>query len=315
MTNLVSGALFKKMVRNGAINLKNNYKEVNRINVFPVRDGDTGTNMQMTMMSGLKEIDNVDHDSIVDVSKILSRGLLMGARGNSGVILSQFFRGLYDEIQTINNEELNVDNFIQALVSGYEMAYSAVMNPVEGTMLTVVREAAEGVVRERSKIESIDDVINTYLKNAKKSLSNTPELLEVLKKAKVVDSGGYGFIKIIEGFAMALEGEDVIDNSNHDGLIEVTHNDINTIEDIKYGYCTEFIIKLHNPNKFKRNSIEKSLVRMGDSIVIVVDEEMLKVHIHTDEPGKVLTLSQKYGDIQTTKIENMRIQYSELSKK
>src|SRR5690554_3656711 len=148
----VSGTLFKKMITNGAVNLKNNHKEIDHLNVFPVPDGDTGTNMQMTMMAGIREVNKTSTESIVDISKILSRGLLMGARGNSGVILSQFFRGLYSEIAKIDNGSATVDEFIQALVGGYEMAYRAVMDPVEGTILTVVRESAERVLRERDNL-------------------------------------------------------------------------------------------------------------------------------------------------------------------
>ena len=183
MANTISGSLFKKMVTNGAINLKNNHQEINHLNVFPVPDGDTGTNMQMTMMAGIKEVNNLNSKSIVDVSKILSRGLLMGARGNSGVILSQFFRGVYSEIANIKNASATVDEFITALVGGYQMAYRAVMTPVEGTILTVVREAAEQVLREKKNLRSIEDVLQCYLTQAKVSLDNTPELLPVLKQA------------------------------------------------------------------------------------------------------------------------------------
>src|SRR5690606_34934636 len=203
----VSGELFKKMVTNGAIHLKNNHKEVDHLNVFPVPDGDTGTNMQMTMMAGIKEVTALNSNSIVDVSKILSRGLLMGARGNSGVILSQFFRGVYSEISKINNGSVTIKEFIQALVGGYQMAYRAVMDPVEGTILTVVRESAERVLQEQKNLTSIEDVLKVYLTQAKETLNKTPELLPVLKEAGVVDSGGAGFIKIIEGMVMALEGQ------------------------------------------------------------------------------------------------------------
>ena len=157
--NKVSGTLFKKMVTNGAVNLKNNHKEIDSLNVFPVPDGDTGTNMQMTMMAGIKEVKNNETESIRDISKILSRGLLMGARGNSGVILSQFFRGLYTEIAKIDSDSASVDDFIQALVGGYQMSYRAVMDPVEGTILTVVRESAEKVLQERENLKSIDEVL------------------------------------------------------------------------------------------------------------------------------------------------------------
>ena len=207
MANTLSGTLFKKMVTSGAINLKNNHQEINHLNVFPVPDGDTGTNMQMTIMAGVKEVSGSKSKNIVDVSKILSRGCLMGARGNSGVILSQFFRGVYNEIAQIKNGSATVDEFIAALVGGYQMAYRAVMTPVEGTILTVVREAAEAVLKKRKQLRTIEDVLVVYLEQANLSLERTPELLPVLKEAGVVDSGGAGFIKIIEGMLSAVRGE------------------------------------------------------------------------------------------------------------
>jgi hypothetical protein len=309
----VSGILFKKMVTNGAVNLKNNHKEIDHLNVFPVPDGDTGTNMQMTMMAGIKEVNNLDSQSIVDISKILSRGLLMGARGNSGVILSQFFRGVYSEIAKINNGSATIQEFIQALVGGYQMAYRAVMDPVEGTILTVVRESAEKVVRESSKLHSVEEVLKLYLDQAKETLAKTPDLLPVLKEAGVVDSGGAGFIKIIEGWIMALEGQTLNEQEANFQPQQKEHyhgaENLGAV-DIKYGYCTEFIVKLHKPEKFNENFMKDPLNQMGDSLVVVTDDDLLKVHVHTNQPGVALTLAQKYGDLQTIKIENMRIQNS-----
>ena len=196
MAKTVSGTLFKNGYKR-SIKLKKYFKEIDHLNVFPVPDGDTGTNMQMTMMAGVKEVSKLDSQSIVDIEN-LSRGLLMGARGNSGVILSQFFRGLYSEIAKIDNGSASIQEFIQALVGGYQMAYRAVMDPVEGTILTVVRESAEKVLREQSNLKSVEDVIRTYLEQAKETLAKTPELLPVLKDAGVVDSGGAGFIKLLK---------------------------------------------------------------------------------------------------------------------
>ncbi len=309
----VSGSLFKKMVTNGAINLKNNHKEIDHLNVFPVPDGDTGTNMQMTMMAGIKEVNNLESQSIIDISKILSRGLLMGARGNSGVILSQFFRGVYSEIAKIDNGSATVQEFIQSLVGGYQMAYRAVMDPVEGTILTVVRESAEKVLREQSNLKSVEDVLKMYLDQAKETLIKTPDLLPVLKEAGVVDSGGAGFIKIIEGWMMALNGQMLNETDPVDVPSTMEHfhgaENLGDIE-IKYGYCTEFIVKLHNPEKFSGDFMKNPLSQMGDSLVVVTDDDLLKVHVHTNQPGVALTLAQKYGDLQTIKIENMRIQHS-----
>lgn len=315
MANTVSGSLFKKMVTNGAINLKNNHQEINHLNVFPVPDGDTGTNMQMTMMAGVKEVSALDSKSIVDVSKILSRGLLMGARGNSGVILSQFFRGVYSEMAKIKNGSATVDEFIAALVGGYQMAYRAVMTPVEGTILTVVREAAENVLRERPKLKSVEDVLQCYLIQAQRSLDNTPELLPVLKQAGVVDSGGAGFIKIIEGMLLAAQGQtlalkqDVQEAPQHEeGFQGKNIEDFN----IEFGYCTEFIVKLHNIQDFDQENLRNTLLQMGDSLVLVQDEELVKVHVHTNQPGVAITLGQKYGDLQTMKVENMRLQHGQV---
>jgi DAK2 domain fusion protein YloV len=311
----VSGSLFKKMVTNGAVNLKNNHKEIDHLNVFPVPDGDTGTNMQMTMMAGIKEVNNLDSQSIVDISKILSRGLLMGARGNSGVILSQFFRGVYSEIAKIENGSATIEEFIKALVGGYQMAYRAVMDPVEGTILTVVRESAEKVLLEQPKLSSVEEVLKIYLQQAKETLIKTPDLLPVLKEAGVVDSGGAGFIKIIEGMMMALEGNILSESDMQQPSAQEAHEHFHGAEmlgniDIKYGYCTEFIVKLHHPDKFDEKFMKDPLSQMGDSLVVVTDDDLLKVHVHTNQPGVALTLSQKYGEIQTIKVENMRLQHS-----
>lgn len=310
MANTLSGTLFKKMVTNGAINLKNNHEEINHLNVFPVPDGDTGTNMQMTIMAGVKEVTNTKSKNIVDVSKILSRGCLMGARGNSGVILSQFFRGLYTEIAQIKNGSATIDEFIRALVGGYQMAYRAVMTPVEGTILTVVREAAEAVLKKRNELNTIEDVMVVYLDEAKKSLENTPELLPVLKQAGVVDSGGAGFIKIIEGMLLAIQGEMI--PMEEERMVDTNHHMAQNIEDaeITFAYCTEFIVKLDDYETFDQENLRNILMNMGDSLVLVQDEDLLKVHVHTNQPGVVITLGQKYGELQTMKVDNMRIQHA-----
>jgi DAK2 domain fusion protein YloV len=312
----INGLLFKKIVTNGAIKLKNHYKEIDHLNVFPVPDGDTGTNMQMTMMSGVKEIKISNSESIVEISKALSRGLLMGARGNSGVILSQFFRGIYSGLSKLEKNFATVSEFIDALVSGYQMAYRAVMEPVEGTILTVVRESAERVLRDKEKFNSIKDVLECYLTQANVTLEKTPELLPVLKEAGVVDSGGAGLIKIVEGMILALEDEILNENEKIEESSDYhgAHN-LGEVE-ITYGYCTEFIIKLRDHEKFNQSDLRDPLTKLGDSLVFVQDEDLLKVHIHTDEPGIAITLGQKYGDLQTLKADNMRLQNQEiLSKK
>jgi dihydroxyacetone kinase-like predicted kinase len=233
--------------------------------------------MQMTMMAGVKELATNESQSIVDVSKMLSRGLLMGARGNSGVILSQFFRGIYSEIAKIDEASATVTQFIQALVGGYQMAYRAVMDPVEGTILTVVRESAERVLRDQAKYDSIENVLKAYLKQANKTLLETPELLPVLKEAGVVDSGGAGFIKIVEGMIMALEGKQLSESAQTD-----SHEDYHGAQnlgdvEITFGYCTEFIIKISDVDAFNPDDLRTPLSKMGDSLVFVQDEELLKV--------------------------------------
>lgn len=315
--NSISGYLFRQMVTNGAVNLKNNHKEIDHLNVFPVPDGDTGTNMQMTMMAGVKEVSNLKESSITDISKILSKGLLMGARGNSGVILSQFFRGVSTEISKNENQnELTVSQFIDCLVGGYQMAYRAVMDPVEGTILTVVREAAEKIKQERNNLSSIEEVMDLYVKQAKLTLLKTPELLPVLKEAGVVDSGGAGFLKIIEGMQMALQGNILSENINPVPILKNLNQEINhgfvDLHNIKFGYCTEFITKLFSPERFKEEMILSPLKTLGDSMVVAVSEDLLKVHIHTNQPGVIITLAQKYGEIQTIKVENMRRQNQEV---
>ena len=305
----IDGVLFKKMIINGAINLKNDYQRIDELNVFPVPDGDTGTNMQMTMTSGMKEIKDYPTESIIDLSKMLSRGLLMGARGNSGVILSQFFRGVYLGISEKAGTDISVADFKYALTQGYKTAYKAVMEPREGTILTVVREAIEKIVDKEHK--TFEELFKDYIKEAHISLENTPNLLSVLKEAGVVDSGGAGFILIAEGMYDALLGKfyELKDSSR-----ETQKEGIASLEnvDIKFGYCTEFIIKLNNVDSFDEALLKEPFSQMGDSLVVVQDEDICKVHVHTNTPGDVLSIAQQYGEFNTIKIENMRIQHSEI---
>lgn len=307
----VDGTLLKKMVMNGAVNLKNHHKEIDELNVFPVPDGDTGTNMQMTVMSGVREMSNCISSSIVEISKVLSRGALMGARGNSGVILSQFFRGMYVGMKDISSNELDVLDFIKCLTSGYQVAYKAVMTPVEGTILTVVRESAEKINSVKDTISSIDELLDIYVNQAIISLDNTPNLLPVLKEAGVVDSGAAGFIKIVEGMIMALHGK-MLDSHVETG--DCNEKKITPLEEanIKYGYCTEFILDLKNPEAFNEMDLKTPFSLIGDSLVLVKDENLVKVHVHSNTPGRILELAQKFGEFVTTKIENMRLQHSQL---
>ena len=310
----VSGSLFKKMVINGAINLKNDLKEIDDLNVFPVPDGDTGTNMSMTMMSGVRDIQNSDTISISEISKTLSRGLLMGARGNSGVILSQFFRGIYTGMENIKGSSATVGEFIDCLVSGYKVAYKAVMTPVEGTILTVMREAGEKVDETRNDFSDIESVLVKYVEYAEVSLANTPNILPVLKDAGVVDSGGAGFLKVIKGMLMALQGITLEITSTEASTNQSAQANFDS-KDIKFGYCTEFILILNKPNEFQESDLRSPLSIIGDSLVLVKDEDLCKVHVHTNNPGRALNMAQRHGEFKTIKIENMRLQHTELLNK
>ncbi len=305
----ISVALFKKMVMNGAINLKNNHKKIDELNVFPVPDGDTGTNMSMTVMSGVREMDSCESSSIIEVGKVLSRGALMGARGNSGVILSQFFRGVYVGMQKLDHNELTVEDFMNCLDSGCKVAYKAVMEPVEGTILTVVREAAENTKQHLNEFKTIDQLLKHYHSEAQKSLNNTPNLLPVLKEAGVVDSGGAGFLEIVEGMIMALNGK-MLEASEATPKQASAAGNLDV--EIKFGYCTEFILDLKDPQNFDEGTLKSVLSMLGDSLVVVKDDNICKVHVHTNRPGRALEAAQKYGEFVTLKIENMRLQHSSL---
>lgn len=306
----ISVKLFKKMVMNGAINLKNNHKKVDELNVFPVPDGDTGTNMSMTVMSGVREMNSCESSSIIEIGKVLSRGALMGARGNSGVILSQFFRGIYVGMQGLTHNELTVEDFMVCLENGCKVAYKAVMEPVEGTILTVVREAAENTKADLDNLKTINQLLKKYREEARISLDNTPNLLPVLKEAGVVDSGGAGFLEIVDGMIMALDGKmlEANDDPNKESKSAAEAADV----EIKFGYCTEFILDLRDPSGFDEGSLKSSLSCLGDSLVVVKDDSICKVHVHSNTPGRVLELAQKHGEFVTVKIENMRLQHSSL---
>lgn len=313
--NKLDGVLFKTLVINGAENLKLNYQTIDALNVFPVPDGDTGTNMKMTMDGGVNEIVNFNENNIYEVSKKISRGMLMGARGNSGVILSQLFRGLYKGFEGFIS--VNAINLAKAFASGVAQAYKAVMKPVEGTILTVAREAAEKLTSIASSRMSINEFFEEYIAEAKASLVRTPDLLPVLKEAGVVDSGGAGFICIIEGMYKALQGEFLTVTS--DETLHVTSK-LSTLagdEKVEFGYCTEFVLqlkesKVEDIEEFDENRILDQIAPIGNSIVIVKDEDIIKVHVHTLTPGDILNIAQQYGDFVHLKIENMTVQHNEL---
>lgn len=315
----INNALLKELFVSGANNLANNYKEVDALNVFPIPDGDTGTNMMMTIQSGVKEISNINAKSVGELATVFSKGLLLGARGNSGVILSQIFRGFGEKIK--DKEVLTIKDFSDAFISGKDRAYKAVLKPVEGTMLTVIREASENLAKYISKntkatlVESLEYMVE----QAHISLKNTPELLPVLKEAGVIDSGGAGICKILEGFLAAARGEKVEAHENQ------TTNDKKYVlfepiqdKDDDFGYCTEFILKIGEGDEkidFNQEVIREFLESVGNSVVLVQDEELLKVHVHTLKPGDVLNYAQQYGEFVTLKIENMDVQHARLGKR
>lgn len=306
----INGIIFKQMVINGANNLANHSKYVDQLNVFPVPDGDTGTNMSMTMTAGAKELVALDEASIGKVAKVLSRGLLMGARGNSGVILSQLFRGFATGLE--GKDEANVEEVAMALESGVKTAYKAVMKPIEGTILTVARESSEAAVANYESVESIEELYQLVVDEMQVSLNRTPELLPVLKEVGVVDSGGQGLLYIIEGFLKALKGETITLEAQTKTNQEAAQTALSS-EEVEFGYCTEFIIRLEEGRiPFKEDVFRGRLEKLGNSIVVVQDEDIVKVHVHTLTPGDALNLAQKHGEFVKLKIENMTEQHNEI---
>uniref|UniRef100_C5D8S7 Dak phosphatase n=1 Tax=Geobacillus sp. (strain WCH70) TaxID=471223 RepID=C5D8S7_GEOSW len=319
---ILDGRLFAEMVFQGAAHLSNNAKAVDALNVFPVPDGDTGTNMNLSMTSGAKEVKNNISDHIGKVGSALAKGLLMGARGNSGVILSQLFRGFAKAVEA--KKEINSAEFAAALEAGVTTAYKAVMKPVEGTILTVAKDAAKRAVEVAKKEQDIAIVMEEAVKEAKASLQRTPELLPVLKEVGVVDSGGQGLVYVYEGFLSALKGENVADRKpievSMQELINAEHHKsaqshIDT-DEIEFGYCTEFMVRFERDklqkHPFSEEAFRQDLSRFGDSLLVIADDELVKVHIHTEQPGEVLTYGQKYGSLINIKIENMRQQHANI---
>lgn len=318
----LDGKRFADMVAQGANHLSTNAKYVDALNVFPVPDGDTGTNMNLSMTSGAKEVRNNVQDHIGRVGLALSKGLLMGARGNSGVILSQLFRGFSKNIE--QKSVINATEFAAAFEAGVQTAYKAVMKPVEGTILTVAKDAAKRAVEAAKKSDDIIYVMEEVLSEAKASLKRTPDLLPVLKEVGVVDSGGQGLVFVYEGFLADLKGEKLPERAselpNMEELVSAEHHmnvqgHINT-EDIVFGYCTEFMVKFEseklNENPFSEEEFRQDLSQYGDSLLVIADENVVKVHIHSEQPGTCLSYGQKYGSLINMKIENMREQHTNI---
>ncbi len=322
---VIDGIRLAEMIFHGANHLSRNAEYVDSLNVFPVPDGDTGTNMNLSIQSGAKEVKKEKQRHAGKVGKALSKGLLMGARGNSGVILSQLFRGFAKSIEA--KETLNAKDFAEALQSGVETAYKAVMKPVEGTILTVAKDAAKKALEVSKKTQNITELMEAVVNEAKKSLSRTPELLPVLKEVGVVDSGAQGLVFIYEGFLAQLKGKETEELSvaevSMEQLVKKEHHksvqSFMSTDDIVYGYCTEFMVKFKEDklkeNPFTEETFRNDLSRFGDSLLVISDDEMVKVHIHTEQPGEVLTYGQKYGELINLKIENMREQHSSILEK
>ena len=318
---------FKAMVAIGAERLSENAEYVNSLNVFPVPDGDTGTNMNLSFTSGAERVRLSNATKIDQLGSDLAKGLLMGARGNSGVILSQLFRGFSKAIE--GKATLNTADFAEAFSHGVETAYKAVMKPVEGTILTVARESAKAGVKKAEHTDDIIELMGTVLKVAQIALDKTPDLLPVLKEVGVVDSGGQGLVYIYEGFMESLTGEkvpsaekvisqaDVTEIAHQENYHNVSHS-IAT-EDIEFGYCTEIMVKLGEgetvTDTFDYDTFRNHLNEIGDSLLVVADDEIVKVHVHTEYPGEVMNYGQKFGSLMKIKVDNMRMQHDAVLEK
>ncbi|HHA5964770.1 TPA: fatty acid kinase catalytic subunit FakA [Staphylococcus aureus] len=319
MISKINGKLFADMIIQGAQNLSNNADLVDSLNVYPVPDGDTGTNMNLTMTSGREEVENNLSKNIGELGKTFSKGLLMGARGNSGVILSQLFRGFCENIES--ESEINSKLLAESFQAGVETAYKAVMKPVEGTILTVAKDAAQAAIEKANNTEDCIELMEYIIVKANESLENTPNLLAVLKEVGVVDSGGKGLLCVYEGFLKALKGEKVeakVAKIDKDEFVHDEHDFhgvINT-EDIIYGYCTEMMVRFgKNKKAFDEQEFRQDMSQFGDSLLVINDEEIVKVHVHTEYPGKVFNYGQQYGELIKLKVENMREQHREVIRK
>ena len=309
----IDGKMFKKMVISGSNNLYNHYPEVDALNVFPVPDGDTGMNMNLTMTSGSKEVANRSDENLYDIAKIFSRGLLMGARGNSGVITSQIFRGFSDSL--VNKTKIDAIGLAEAFDNGRKVAYKAVLKPVEGTILTVIREASTKLLDEVTSKMTIEQAFDILLNEARASLERTPNLLPVLKEVGVVDSGGAGLIKILEGMQSAIGGYVInrheAEAVNPQGAAQVSASE----ENEEFGYCTEFILRLgpaESKKPFNKNRFTSVLNAHGNSLVVVQDDDIIKVHVHTLKPGDIFNYAQQFGEFVKMKCENMTEQHNEI---
>ncbi|AVH74610.1 DAK2 domain-containing protein [Weissella koreensis] len=319
----ITNVEFGKMINAAANTLQDNAEKINKLNVFPVPDGDTGTNMTLSMASGAEyERDETDL-RLGSLAKATSKGLLMGARGNSGVILSQIFRGFANAVK--DEEVLTARTFANGLMGGAETAYKAVMKPTEGTILTVIREAASAANNAAKQSDNVVEIAKAAYDASEKALASTPDLLPVLKEVGVVDSGGQGLVIVLEAFYAVLSGQEIkhnaVDNAGLEAMIQDLHNtgvqgELNP-DSIKYGYCTEMMVDLAvgttYDTEFDYDQFYDYLANLGDSLLVINDEEVVKVHIHTEHPGKVFEWGLKYGSLRKTKVDNMRYQQVEAS--
>ncbi|PJK17908.1 hypothetical protein CQS04_03245 [Chryseomicrobium excrementi] len=314
----INGIQFAEMVQMGAHHLAQNAAYVDALNVFPVPDGDTGTNMNLSMTSGAAETAKGTSEHLGKTAQSLAKGLLMGARGNSGVILSQLFRGFGKAVE--GHAELTAEQFAAGLQYGVDTAYKAVMKPVEGTILTVAKDAAKKAVEAAKEVDAIDELMTVTLEEAKASLKRTPDLLPVLKEVGVVDSGGQGLVYVYEGFLASLKGEELPEKtvaSSMDEMVSAEHHmaiqGFMDTADIEFGFCTEFMVRLDESKKaFDEGDFRNDLSAFGDSLLVISDDEVAKIHIHSEQPGEVLSYGQQYGELIKIKIENMREQHTDI---
>ena len=316
----INGLVLAEMIDLGSKNLAKNAEKINALNVFPVPDGDTGTNMNLSMSSGAKETAANVVENIGELGKSFSKGLLMGARGNSGVILSQLFRGMSQHIA--DKKEVNAKEFAEAIQNGVSIAYKAIIKPVEGTILTVAREAAEAGLKAAENTTSVVEVMEAIYAEAQASLKRTPELLPILKEVGVVDSGGQGLVCVYQGFVAALKGEKIegleaVETNVVDMQFEDDHDmDFMSPEDIVYGFCTEFTVRLDKEKKeFNEDKFREDMSKFGDSLLVISDSEFVKIHVHTETPGDVFNYGQQYGELIKIKSDNMREQHREVLRK
>ncbi len=315
-TKYLGGLLLSRMAKNGAKELAQNADEVNKLNVFPVPDGDTGDNMRMTIEGGIAALDGMETDNLSEAIRALSRGMLLGARGNSGVIVSQFFAGIAKDLENVKKADAAA--FGHALEMGVQQAYSSVMTPTEGTILTVAREAVEYAVSRIDENSTIRSLFADLTREMHASVNRTPEILPVLKNAGVVDSGGAGLFYIIDGFNRVLNGEELPDDESAKKETRVappTEFAFNEDSVMTYAYCTECLLQLQrskcDPEAFDTDAFKEFLMSMGDSVVCFITGTIVKLHVHTFTPEKVLAKCREYGEFLTLKIENMSVQHND----